>query len=295
MKFELNEDHRNISDEDLLEDLKRVLTAHSKKKNTKEQYIEHGKFSASTLERRFGGWSKCLRLIDCKSGNRLDISEDELIDDVKSVAALIGKDTVTTGDYHKYGKFGRSTIFNRFGLWSKCLEVAGLNPTGNNRNITNEDLFEDIENTWIKLGRQPTTTDIINNFSKYSRFTFSRRFGSWRKALEAFVKYINSDEESDASDRANKTDSVSIQSFPEEAVARHKSKRDINLRMRFIIMSRDKFKCRVCGASPATEPKTILHVDHIVPWSKGGETELENLQTLCSKCNLGKGDYVCDI
>jgi len=33
-----------------------------------------------------------------------------------------------------------------------------------------------------------------------------------------------------------------------------------------------------------------LHADHIKPWSKGGETVIENLQTLCSKCNIGKSD-----
>jgi 5-methylcytosine-specific restriction endonuclease McrA len=33
-----------------------------------------------------------------------------------------------------------------------------------------------------------------------------------------------------------------------------------------------------------------LHVDHILPWSKDGETVEENLQTKCSKCNLGKGN-----
>ncbi|WP_343324290.1 HNH endonuclease signature motif containing protein [Streptococcus sp. Marseille-P8640] len=36
----------------------------------------------------------------------------------------------------------------------------------------------------------------------------------------------------------------------------------------------------------------VLHVDHIIPWSKGGETVLGNLQTLCSKCNLGKSDLL---
>jgi 5-methylcytosine-specific restriction endonuclease McrA len=34
----------------------------------------------------------------------------------------------------------------------------------------------------------------------------------------------------------------------------------------------------------------VLHVDHIKAWANGGETVLENLQTLCSKCNLGKSD-----
>jgi 5-methylcytosine-specific restriction endonuclease McrA len=46
----------------------------------------------------------------------------------------------------------------------------------------------------------------------------------------------------------------------------------------------------MCGASPAKDPDTVLHVDHIKPYSKGGETLAENLQTLCIKCNIGKID-----
>jgi 5-methylcytosine-specific restriction endonuclease McrA len=46
----------------------------------------------------------------------------------------------------------------------------------------------------------------------------------------------------------------------------------------------------MCGASPAKDPAVTLHVDHIEPWSKGGTTTLDNLQTLCSTCNIGKAD-----
>ena len=72
----------------------------------------------------------------------------------------------------------------------------------------------------------------------------------------------------------------------------HKTSRDINLRLRFRVLQRDNFKCCACGASPAKDASVELHVDHILPWSKGGETVFENLQTLCSKCNLGKSDMV---
>jgi 5-methylcytosine-specific restriction endonuclease McrA len=41
-----------------------------------------------------------------------------------------------------------------------------------------------------------------------------------------------------------------------------------------------------------TFPQRRLHIDHIVPWSKGGETALENLETLCSECNLGKSNLL---
>lgn len=52
----------------------------------------------------------------------------------------------------------------------------------------------------------------------------------------------------------------------------------------------DNFKCKNCGRSPATDPTIILHVDHKTAWANGGETVLENLQTLCSVCNIGKSD-----
>ena len=55
-------------------------------------------------------------------------------------------------------------------------------------------------------------------------------------------------------------------------------------------MRRDNFKCCVTGRSPATDPNVILEVDHIVPWDKGGETVLENLQTLTKEINIGKSN-----
>ena len=72
----------------------------------------------------------------------------------------------------------------------------------------------------------------------------------------------------------------------------HRTTRDIPDRLRYTVLKRDNFKCCACGASPAKDPSVELHIDHIIPWSKGGETTLENLQTLCSKCNLGKSDLL---
>ena len=66
--------------------------------------------------------------------------------------------------------------------------------------------------------------------------------------------------------------------------------RIISDKLRYQVLKRDNFKCCACGASPAKDPSVELHIDHIIPWSKGGETTLDNLQTLCSRCNLGKGD-----
>lgn len=70
----------------------------------------------------------------------------------------------------------------------------------------------------------------------------------------------------------------------------HSTTRVLSDKLRYQVLKRDNFKCRLCGASPAKDASVELHVDHIVPWSKGGESTVENLQTLCSRCNLGKSD-----
>jgi 5-methylcytosine-specific restriction endonuclease McrA len=75
-----------------------------------------------------------------------------------------------------------------------------------------------------------------------------------------------------------------------EVAPRHKTKRDINWRLRFLVMRKDNFKCVACGRNPANDKEIILHVDHILAWDKGGETVYENLQTLCSVCNIGKSN-----
>lgn len=58
--------------------------------------------------------------------------------------------------------------------------------------------------------------------------------------------------------------------------------------LRYRILERDQFACAACGATADDGIK--LHVDHIVPVSKGGRTEESNLQVLCAECNLGKFD-----
>ena len=60
-------------------------------------------------------------------------------------------------------------------------------------------------------------------------------------------------------------------------------KQPVSMRMRRQVFERDGFRCRHCGS------RERLSVDHIRPESKGGVTELDNLQTLCGPCNSRKG------
>lgn len=67
-----------------------------------------------------------------------------------------------------------------------------------------------------------------------------------------------------------------------------KKRRAIPLGLRYQILLRDNSTCQCCGAKATDGIR--LHVDHIKPVSKGGANVEENLQTLCSDCNLGKSD-----
>lgn len=62
------------------------------------------------------------------------------------------------------------------------------------------------------------------------------------------------------------------------------------IKLRFLILQRDNFRCQYCGATPKDEIK--LQIDHIVPISKGGKTIENNLITSCELCNLGKSDIL---
>jgi 5-methylcytosine-specific restriction endonuclease McrA len=55
------------------------------------------------------------------------------------------------------------------------------------------------------------------------------------------------------------------------------------------VLARDMWTCQSCRRS-TREHGVVLHVDHILPRSRGGTDELRNLQTLCLKCNLGKSN-----
>ena len=288
MKFVLNEHHRDVSTEELIRDVKKVAIQIGKKTLTISEYDSNGKYHSSTIRRRIGSWKKVLELAELTIETRnFYIENQDYIDDLRQVAETLGKTTLTCSEYESQGRYSRGKLSKRFGSWENALVSAGLNPTGYNISVSDTELLNDIEQTWVRLGRQPTTGDIKSGNSKYGMTTYIRHFGSWRKALEHFIEYINSEDE-----QIEESTLLLIEKplCNTTASITHKTQRDINLRMRFLVMKRDNFKCRLCGASPATNPSVELHIDHIHPWSKGGETTIDNLQTLCSKCNLGKSN-----
>jgi 5-methylcytosine-specific restriction endonuclease McrA len=63
------------------------------------------------------------------------------------------------------------------------------------------------------------------------------------------------------------------------------ARRPISTALREQLFNRDHYQCRNCEASPLTDKKIKLEVDHIVPVSRGGTNAPQNLQTLCRNCN----------
>ena len=61
--------------------------------------------------------------------------------------------------------------------------------------------------------------------------------------------------------------------------------RDIPRPVQFRVLKRDNQVCRMCGKHVREED---IHFDHIIPWSKGGSSDENNVQLLCDECNLKK-------
>lgn len=306
MKFELNEYKSQLTDDEILTDIIETANRLGKDYISISTYKLYGRYSQTAIQAHFGTWKNALLLAGLRNERTSSelklISDDEYYRDLQRVANSLNLRTVPYGEYKKYGKYSAEHIITRFGKWNTALINAGLESTGFNKDkITEQECFDEIERIWRLLGRQPTSTDIIKTgICNYSIDTFKRRFGGWRRALEAFVEYINATD-SEYEPCASGLDTIRNNTNDKLAkvnevvtLPKHCTSRNINTRLRFKVLNRDNFKCCACGASPAKDPSVELHVDHIVPWSKGGETVIENLQTLCSKCNLGKSNLISD-
>lgn len=53
------------------------------------------------------------------------------------------------------------------------------------------------------------------------------------------------------------------------------------------LLLRDNYTCQYCGSQPGRENLTI---DHVIPRSRGGRTEWENVVVACGACNRKKGN-----
>lgn len=224
---------------------------------------------------------------------RIDkIPQDRVLAELKRVAEA--------RDFVEFGKrdfdatatgISASTVVRTYGSWSKAmkslrsaLQENGVTLKRRKRSpFTEERLFDELERIWRQVGHRPSRNEWEAAEPCISYNTYKRHFNGWVKACIAFIEH-----KMGAPIQAD-TDEVVI---PDEAtaVAIPKRSRSIPLRTRLDVMARDYFRCVLCGRSPATDVGVVLHLDHMMPFSKGGTHDLKNLRTLCADCNLGKSN-----
>lgn len=91
---------------------------------------------------------------------------------------------------------------------------------------------------------------------------------------------------------------VSPLEYPEfmSAKGRIKRGRYWNSWLEKALFYRENGRCAICTSSltGVIDPHAKIHIDHIIPISRGGTSDPTNLQILCYNCNLSKGNRNSD-
>lgn len=296
-----------VSKSEIINDIRRVDGLVNRDILTSNEYHKHSMVSHGTLLKYFGSWHNalCESGLEYKSNRRTKteklseqqskfMTDEEVLEELKIVANKLNKKTITVEELDKHSrKISGSTIRNRFG-WKEGLKRAGLkvNPLG--KRYSDGECYENLLNVWTHYGRQPTASEMSRLPSIVGSGAYILRWGGWLKTLEAFVEEVN--REPDGSEDESEDEVVLLSEKNVQSTRKPKQKKEdqraIGYRLRYKVLNRDNFKCVICGNRQSDDPKSKLHVDHIVPFSKGGKTVFSNLRTLCYKCNIGKGDLI---
>jgi hypothetical protein len=121
--FELKEHRKNIPDEELLEDVKRVTTLLKIGSLTCRQYAEHGKFSTDTLFRRLEKWSEILEKVGFQAKFSMNNSNEDLFENLAEVWTKLGRQPRYRDMTKEISKFSANTYHSRFGTWNDALRT----------------------------------------------------------------------------------------------------------------------------------------------------------------------------
>jgi len=124
MKFELDTFNRNVTDEELLQDLVAV-DAKLKMQGARltfRSYKEFGKYSAGTISVRFGSWNDGLRKAGIALSEEHNVPVDALFDNLKLVWIAKGRQPVYRDLNISPSKYTASIYSSRFGGWRNALK-----------------------------------------------------------------------------------------------------------------------------------------------------------------------------
>ena len=91
MPYELEAHHRNVPDDELVAELRRVAGVLGKNAVTIDQFNDHATFHSSTLFRRFGSWFKALEAAGLEKTRNLNLTNEQLFENLVSVWLKLGR------------------------------------------------------------------------------------------------------------------------------------------------------------------------------------------------------------
>lgn len=123
------------------------------------------------------------------NAKRIRITDDQILSSVKEYAKSVNFRYFSTIEYNKWkGRTARSdTIIERFGSWEKVLLLLGIE--GGREHYTPEQLIENLESVWRKLGFPPSKRQIGKYGQKISESPYKQIWGSVRKACECLAAF----------------------------------------------------------------------------------------------------------
>ena len=172
---------RDIPEDELIDEIQSLADSLGRTPTLKD-LNEHGRFSPDPYRNRFGSWNAALLKASVSTNHRVNISKNELLTALQSLADQLGR-TPVSDDMDEYGQFSTNVYERRFGSWNDALEKAGLTPV-RIRNISDDELLSNLQSLADKLERTPTIYD-MRDYGRFSEPTYSDRFGSWNDALDA--------------------------------------------------------------------------------------------------------------
>lgn len=274
------------TNDDLIAEIRRVASLAPEGPLTLPFFNKHSKVHSTTLRARFGGWKQALEAAGV--GHRFNttnapLTRERIVAEMQRAAARLGKRTLTKRELYESSTSCARAIAREFSSWKEALEVAGLEQDILSARYADEECYENLLAVWTHYGRAPEYKEMRFPPSRVGPKAYILRWGTWLKALEAFVERANQD--TTAPSEPKPQDAGSTLSVSQAK----RTPRDIPLGLRYKVLLRDGNRCLLCGRGPPSVPPAEIHVDHIKPWVLGGETVFDNLRILCRECNLGKG------